>query len=164
MRTFTLLIATLIAGGIAMSGCGDNIESVSAAECASTRKWVGDDSGDPGMHPGRDCIGCHNSGGDGPSFYAAGTVYGADKQADDCLGVAGAVIEITDKNGVVHRMSSNDSGNFYTKDAITPPYTAKVIVGTKERVMGTPQTTGACNSCHTQAGANGAPGRILLPQ
>jgi predicted CXXCH cytochrome family protein len=25
------------------------------------------------------------------------------------------------------------------------------------------QTTGDCNSCHTQSGANGAPGRILLP-
>jgi predicted CXXCH cytochrome family protein len=29
--------------------------------------------------------------------------------------------------------------------------------------MMTPQETGDCNSCHTEQGRNGAPGRILLP-
>jgi hypothetical protein len=33
----------------------------------------------------------------------------------------------------------------------------------RERAMVTMQTSGDCNSCHTQNGANAAPGRIVLP-
>ena len=32
-----------------------------------------------------------------------------------------------------------------------------------ERAMVAAQTSGDCNSCHTLAGTNGAPGRIMLP-
>jgi len=47
--------------------------------------------------------------------------------------------------------------------AVAMPYTAKVKYNGLERVMVASQTTGDCNSCHTQAGTKGAPGRILLP-
>jgi hypothetical protein len=43
------------------------------------------------------------------------------------------------------------------------PFTAKVTFQGREIVMTTPQTDGDCNSCHTETGANGAPGRIKLP-
>jgi hypothetical protein len=43
------------------------------------------------------------------------------------------------------------------------PYSAKVSYMGRERAMAAMQTTGDCNSCHTQGGANSAPGRILLP-
>jgi hypothetical protein len=43
------------------------------------------------------------------------------------------------------------------------PYTAKVIVDGLERAMVTPQVSGDCNACHTEAGANGAPGRVRTP-
>ena len=43
------------------------------------------------------------------------------------------------------------------------PFTAKVTYQGRERAMTAPQTSGDCNGCHTQAGANGAPGRITLP-
>ena len=43
------------------------------------------------------------------------------------------------------------------------PFTAKVTHQGRERAMTTTQTSGDCNGCHTQAGANGAPGRITLP-
>jgi hypothetical protein len=33
----------------------------------------------------------------------------------------------------------------------------------KERAMVAAQTTGICNSCHTQDGTNLAPGRITVP-
>jgi hypothetical protein len=33
----------------------------------------------------------------------------------------------------------------------------------KTRAMVAPQTNGDCNSCHTENGANKAPGRVLLP-
>jgi hypothetical protein len=57
----------------------------------------------------------------------------------------------------------NGVGNFYTSITITPPFHAKVIQNGKERAMGVSQTNESCNSCHTQSGANGAPGRITLP-
>jgi hypothetical protein len=43
------------------------------------------------------------------------------------------------------------------------PYKAKVTYMGRERAMVAAQTSGDCNSCHTQNGANSAPGRILLP-
>ncbi|HJX65368.1 MAG TPA: hypothetical protein VJ860_15605 [Polyangia bacterium] len=44
------------------------------------------------------------------------------------------------------------------------PYTAKVVNGSGiERVMVSTASSGDCNGCHTQTGANGAPGRITLP-
>jgi len=39
----------------------------------------------------------------------------------------------------------------------------RVFDGTKDRVMGAPLTAGDCNSCHTEPGVNGAPGRIMAP-
>jgi hypothetical protein len=43
------------------------------------------------------------------------------------------------------------------------PYHAKVRQGGRERAMNAPQMVGDCNSCHTQTGQNGAPGRIVVP-
>ena len=48
-------------------------------------------------------------------------------------------------------------------DELELPFRAKVVFAGKERSMGTAQSTGDCNSCHTATGANGAPGRIVLP-
>jgi len=42
-------------------------------------------------------------------------------------------------------------------------FRAKVVYQGRERIMTVAQTIGDCNSCHTQYGANNAPGRILLP-
>ncbi|MGD0679831.1 MAG: hypothetical protein ABSC94_30975 [Polyangiaceae bacterium] len=41
--------------------------------------------------------------------------------------------------------------------------TATITYNGKTAAMTTPQMTGDCNSCHTEQGANGAPGRIVLP-
>jgi hypothetical protein len=43
------------------------------------------------------------------------------------------------------------------------PYTVEVRYQGRVRAMTTPQSTGDCNSCHTEQGAKGAPGRIMLP-
>ena len=66
---------------------------------------------------------------------------------------------------------SSRSGNFsYDLVRLPPlptPYKAKVTYTTAgrtyERVMVAAQTSGDCNSCHTQTGANMAPGRITIP-
>jgi hypothetical protein len=46
---------------------------------------------------------------------------------------------------------------------VAKPFQAKITYMGRERVMATAQTSGDCNSCHTQAGAMSAPGRIILP-
>ncbi len=119
------------------------------------------------MHPGNACVSCHSAGG-GPEFSLAGTVYPTAHEPDDCYGVNGprvsARIVITDARGAVTNIPVNAYGNFAAPAGIAMPYTAKVVVGTKERRMRGAQTNGDCNSCHSESGASGAPGRILMPR
>jgi hypothetical protein len=111
------------------------------------------------MEPGENCVSCHK-------FHIAGTIFPTLHEPDKCDGVnvAGVSVVITDSKGIVTTLApSVNSGNFHTSATFTPPYTAKVIFNAGVREMLTPQTSGACNSCHTAGGANGAPGRIQLP-
>jgi hypothetical protein len=75
------------------------------------------------------------------------------------------VVEITDADGRVFELRPNSAGNFYLEgpDAFTTPYQARVVSGGVERVMMGAQEDGDCNTCHTQDGDEGAPGRIMLP-
>ena len=57
----------------------------------------------------------------------------------------------------------NGAGNFFSEMAVAKPYHAKIVTGASVRAMTAEQTSGDCNACHTPAGANGAPGRIVLP-
>jgi hypothetical protein len=119
------------------------------------------------MAPGQACISCHTANG-GPSFVIAGTVFPTAHEPNNCDGANGttngAMVVITDKNGTVHNVSVNSVGNFYlASQTLALPFTAQVVQNGKTRAMGTPQSTGDCNSCHTENGANGAPGRIMLP-
>jgi len=105
----------------------------------------------------------------GPSFRIAGSVYPTGHEPNDCLGVASTgdvTVEITDNAGKVFSLAVNTSGDFYypaSMGTIALPYHAKVKQGTRERAMSSAQTSGDCNSCHTQTGTSGAPGRITLP-
>jgi hypothetical protein len=140
----------------------------SAPKCTSGKTWTNGNKGDPTMHPGRACIACH-SVMRGPNLNIAGTVYPSGHEPDDCLGssaMGSATVVITDNAGKVYTLPVNASGNF----TLTPrmgtlalPYRAKLKQGALERVMSSAQMNGDCNSCHTQNGASGAPGRITLP-
>ncbi len=149
-------------------------------QCTSGRTWPRRGDEGPEMHPGRACIGCHTAERDGPTLWLGGTVYPTAHEPDDCFGVdgsAGAIVEITDAEGRVFRLAPNANGNFLLENASEPdddyeapftrtftyPYRARVLFEGRERAMGTAQMTGDCNGCHTANGANGAPGRILLP-
>lgn len=149
-------LAVVTAGLAVSTGC--NV--VSAANC-STNSETGADRG-PEMAPGTDCMNCHQ-GGRGGGFKIAGTVMGAYKDAEQCDGVSGVTVTITDAAGKTLTLDSNSVGNFYTEATFTAPYTAKVSRNGKELAMQTPQTDGACGSCHTDTGANGAPGRVIAP-
>jgi hypothetical protein len=118
------------------------------------------------MAPGQACIACHATN-EAPDFTIAGTVYPSAHEPNNCVdavaSAAGATVVIVDAANRTLTLAVNAVGSFYSTTPITTPFRAKVVVGTSERVMGTPQTTGDCNGCHTQNGANSAPGRILLP-
>lgn len=145
------------------------------AQCTSMVTSQVDDGA--AMSPGLACITCHNdSNTDGkkaPDLTLGGTAYATPHEPDNCNAkvvsgpaISKAVVEITDKNGVVITLALNAVGNFYRKSsvgAVALPYTAKIVYDGRERVMTAPQTSGDCNHCHTQAGTENAPGRILLP-
>ncbi|RKH10439.1 carboxypeptidase regulatory-like domain-containing protein [Corallococcus sp. CA053C] len=127
-------------------------------------KWTSGDSGSSLMHPGGNCIQCHADRGEGPRFVAAGTVHAAAHEANDCAGIEGAQVTLTDANQKEYTLTTNASGNFFlhagdAKD-FASPYTARISVDGVQRAMNTPQSSGACGSCHTAPGDNGAPGRI----
>lgn len=121
--------------------------------------------GSESMNPGMPCIQCHASD-DGPRFSVAGTVYPTIAEPDLCNGApssSGAQVVVTGADGRVLTLRLNGAGNFFSEMQVTTPYHAKVVTAGGERAMTAEQTSGDCNSCHTPTGANGAPGRIMLP-
>jgi hypothetical protein len=115
------------------------------------------------MHPGVACIQCHETDR-GPRLTIAGTVYPTAHEPDDCNGVAASVeVDIADADGNVFRVPVNAAGNFYATQLVTMPFHAKVVAAGREIAMNAAQTSGDCNSCHTEQGANSAPGRITAP-
>lgn len=176
-----MALSSWIAAGMPAGNCQQAMDPFSVSPtCTSMQTWFGGNDGSGDMRPGAACISCHrSSGGEAPSFLIAGTVYPTAHEPDDCLGgtgmlgVGGVTVVITDANKQVVSIpvrtgSANrpGSGNFYLSTRVgtlTPPFSAKVTFMGRERAMNTAQDSGDCNSCHTQTGANGAPGRILLP-
>lgn len=157
-----------IAAGMPKGSCG--IDAGSAVEtptvCTSNTMWTRGDRGSSSMHPGVACIDCHAGpqGDDAPSFTLAGTVYPTVHEPDDCYGAKGSIsVVVTDANGKVYTLPINSAGNFYSNARIATPYTAKVVSAGKTRAMTAAQTNGDCNTCHTRAGAEKAPGRIFAP-
>jgi hypothetical protein len=119
------------------------------------------------MDPGMGCVSCHAaSGGEAPTFAFAGTVCSSAPEPDQCNGANGAnaaQVVISMAGGRTVTLAPNAVGSFSYAGAVALPVQAKVVYLGRERIMATPQTSGECNSCHTLAGASGAPGRIMLP-
>jgi hypothetical protein len=141
------------------------------SQCTSNQHWTGGDTRSELMHPGRACINCHTTGvglfnlQHGPSFTLAGTIFPSAHEPDDCNGAAGNGVSIVVKgaNGQMVTMTPNTVGNFHSATRVTMPYTVEVHYQGRVRAMTTPQSMGDCNSCHTERGTSGAPGRIMLP-
>jgi hypothetical protein len=137
-----------------------------AARCTSGTTWTGGNNGNPQMNPGRACISCHAGQEDAPRFTIAGTLYPTGHEPNLCNGVNGTngarVVIVAAANRTI-TLTPNAAGNFMYTGAVTTPYRAKVTYQGRERIMPVAQTSGDCNSCHTQTGTNGAPGRITLP-
>lgn len=136
--------------------------------CSSNQHW---DSGRKGarMNPGRACISCHEREEDDPVVWLGGTVYPTFHEPDLCYGAdasdAKVIITQADDSEIV--LSLTDTGNFSISAEDAPalrfPIRARVEWQGRVRAMNTPQESADCNGCHTERGANGAPGRIALP-
>jgi hypothetical protein len=141
---------------------GDSVPN-SAPTCTSGITWFLGNVGTDLMHPGQACINCHSMH-NAPTFTFAGTVYPSTHEPDDCNGLgSGWQVIITDAAGKTITLTPNLVGSFRSSEAFTPPYTAQVVANGRTREMFDPQVSGDCNSCHTQNGANNAPGRIVAP-
>jgi len=139
-----------------------------APTCTSGKSWTGGTDGSGSMQPGVACIACHaSSRSEAPTFTIAGTLYPTAHEPDLCNGANGnsdgAQVVITDANGNTVSLTPNSAGNFYYSGSVAQPFHAKVNYMGRERDMVAAQTSGDCNTCHTQSGAMSAPGRIILP-
>lgn len=145
-----------------VAACNDDrVEVVSTDICASGKRWVGELTPDEEMYPGQDCMSCHQAL-DGPSFIAAGTVYGlADPEGTrtvnpSCFGVEGARVTITGADGAVLSTRTNRAGNFFfdgPKDALAMPFSVEVeLTLPSGRVTRQPMATlpsyAGCAHCH----------------
>lgn len=163
------VLAAWVAAGMPEGDCENPAPSPydTPPQCSSQRTWSGGEEESPHMHPGRPCIGCHEREGEGPSFLIAGTTYPSAHEPDDCYGERGpddAEVLITGADGRTIALTVLSSGNFFLEEGrLSLPYTAVLRASGRERAMVTPQRSGDCNACHTADGADGAPGRILLP-
>ena len=129
--------------------------------CTSMTNWTAGES--PTMRPGDACKSCHNGTVTNPNFTIAGTVYPTAHEPTNCNGKNSVQVVITPASGTAITLTTNAAGNFYSTAKVTMPYTAKIVVGGAERPMMAAQTSGDCNSCHTQTGTQSAPGRIIVP-
>lgn len=155
---------------------GNDVALNASPTCTSKSTWKGGNRESELMNPGMACIDCHSSG-EGPTFTIAGTIYPTGHEPDRCNGKAidangnavGTVkVQVLDATGKkVAEATPNSVGNFYLsrRDLAAIPKGGKVQVvsSTGTRAMGDTPSSGDCNSCHTQNGANDAPGRIVYP-
>ena len=133
-----------------------------APVCTSGVTYTGSEGGN--MRPGEACVACHQAQG-GPNFNVGGTVYPTGHEPNDCVASAsaGAVVTVLDSAGSTASFTANGNGNFSGDAQLTFPITATVRFDGGTRAMTTAVPSGDCNTCHTETGANGAPGRIALP-
>jgi hypothetical protein len=181
-----------LAKGLVTSSCCFAFALVSCAEkqanivvdesCTEGLRWQGphssggdntdsddDHVGASEMHPGTRCAECHDDDGEGSStdFVVGGTVHRSLKEPDDCFGVGGVTVVITDANKKEYTLKADQAGNFYLLRDDAPgfktPYKAKVIYQGRVATMKEEVSDRDCAKCHSKEGDDDAPGRILVP-
>lgn len=159
-------MAILYKPDMAMGGNPPDLGMVGSV-CTSNVRWTKGSQSSPQMRPGNACIACHKSNNRAPQFTIAGTIYPTLHEPTDCNGLdgtrSGVQVVITDKAGKVITLQPNSAGNFYSMSAIALPFRASIVSGNKKRDMVSAQSSGDCNSCHTENGTAGAPGRVMTP-
>ncbi|MCP4221498.1 MAG: hypothetical protein GY765_43140 [bacterium] len=139
--TLCLLFSVLLLVG----GCKKSSDS-------GTTVLISQNGGTQSHKTGKDCLGCHQIGGNGKGvFTMAGTVYDS---ALATINPNGSVQLFSGPNGtgtLIKDVAVDGKGNFYTTEAIdwgSGLYT--VVTGTNgsSKAMVSSFATGACNLCH----------------
>ncbi len=141
---------------------GGGFDTSHDGTCSTGSEWTQGNHGSSKMNPGQACIECHDRG-EGPNYKIAGTIMGAIHDPDDCNGISGVTVRITDADGNLTELTTNSAGNFYSNDRISTPYTVQLEYNGITRDMAGAQTDGDCSTCHTQDGKSSAPGRAVVP-
>ena len=173
LSTATLVLATGACTGIVAAPDEGAGSSTGVAVCSSGAYWKDADKGSEFMHPGGKCNTCHDKNPMAPNFTVTGTVYPTSHEPDECngivnisdIGTSDVTVVITDKSGrSLAPLQVNSVGNFKFEAEVIKPFLAKVVANGKENKMMGTINSGDCNFCHTQMGAEGAPGRITIPK
>ena len=135
--------------------------------CASNSTWTQGNNGSSNMNPGLACAACHTTQSPGDLYAYMGTVFPSLHEKDRCNSrpPTGVTIEILNAAGAVTLTMTpkTTSGNFYgSRFGAAGSYRARVkLNGAVVAEMMNLVTNGDCNTCHTEQGAQGAPGRIV---
>lgn len=156
-KSFALLsfcVVSLAACGGGSSGSSGSSSSSSASSSSSSSGATAQTSHNAGEH----CLSCHTDGGSAPvAFTVAGTIYasGSTPQTNGTVR-----LYVPDTNTLLTTLTTDDSGNFYTSEAIAGleinPETGfkdgvdPVIEGPSGMIRTMPGiiTNGSCNGCH----------------
>lgn len=165
-------LSSWISAGMPDGNCMLNDPFNAPPQCTSATYWTDGNNGSRDMRPGVACISCHATSPDPPPLLIAGTVFPTAHEPDDCVGginppnLSAATVRLTGHDGKVIDVPVRPSGNFFLlsdNNTLAFPFSARLLWQGRERIMNTPQSSGDCNGCHTQSGASGGRGRILLP-
>lgn len=119
----------------------------------------------PTMRPGDNCLRCHSPGTKqgAPPWTAGGTIFRR-RDAERNDGVGGVRVTITGAAGERVELTTNDVGNFYTREPLTKPYRVAIEYEGRRKEMPVDAPAGSCNACHSWPDpSGGAPGRIYVP-
>jgi hypothetical protein len=149
-------------------GSGSTGGGGAASSCTSGTFWTNGNTASANMQPGLACAACHLASALAPHPQFIGTVYPSLHEVDGCNGqvTAGTTVVIRGSDGMVVSLPvSQPSGNFLSAATthLALPYSAQITNASRVTSTQTPHNFGDCNSCHTAAGANGAPGRLVAP-
>ncbi|WP_223635554.1 hypothetical protein [Corallococcus sp. EGB] len=166
------LLTGWLEAGMPAGTCGSLPFGPAPTTCASGSIWSDASGTGASMAPGIACRSCHLDQAPYAAYFFMGTVFPTLHEADGCdprLQEPSKVkVEILDMEDRVRlTLVPNSAGNFMSttlQPSFPLPYRARVVgPDGASRMMSRPQTNGDCNTCHTEQGAQNAPGRIQLP-
>lgn len=101
---------------------------------------------------GQNCMSCHSSGGSGEGWFnVAGSVYDSSKINPYPNAVVKLYSEPNESGTLIKLIEVDGKGNFYTTERINfenELYVSVTDTNGNSKIMNSPISTGACNSCH----------------
>ena len=160
-------ILAVVSGLAALGACSaveDVLDPVHADAVAALGPEVFGLPKGPTHRPGQPCLTCHSGQGPGKSeFSVAGTVY---KTKPSTEWLEGATVSLTDAEGTIRQLTTNQTGNcLIKKSEWTPVYPMRVKVsfgGVSIDMLTHVGRAGACADCHTDPARAASAGHVYL--